>query len=317
MKDDEKTREQLLIEMTELRSQNAALEKLKAVSKSAELLTQEAIRYAESIVETIRHSLLILDSDLKIISANRNFYTAFKVSPGETIGKFIYELGNKQWDIPKLRDLLETILPKKEAFNDFEVDHVFQYIGHKVMLLNARQVYRQDINSKTILLAIEDITEHKRLENILAESEYVFRRTYETANDAIFLLEKSEGKIAHANPATEKMLGYTEKENIGNKLQDVGVLLDKFDIKTILQTLDKSGIIHYHDVPLKTKSGVHKYADIYLVNKATLLQLNIRDITESKLAKDHIQEVNRTFVGRELKMAELKERIAELEKRIS
>jgi len=317
MKDDEKTREQLLIEMTELRSQNAALEKLKAVSKSAELLTQEAIRYAESIVETIRHSLLILDSDLKIISANRNFYTAFKVSPGETIGKFIYELGNKQWDIPKLRDLLETILPKKEAFNDFEVDHVFQYIGHKVMLLNARQVYRQDINSKTILLAIEDITEHKRLENILAESEYVFRRTYETANDAIFLLEKSEGKIAHANPATEKMLGYTEKENIGNKLQDVGVLLDKFDIKTILQTLDKSGIIHYHDVPLKTKSGVHKYADIYLVNKATLLQLNIRDITESKLSKDHIQEVNRTFVGRELKMAELKERIAELEKRIS
>ena len=284
------------------------------MNKSAELVAQESVRYAESIVETVRDPLLVLAADLKIISANRNFFTTFKVNSDETIGQFIYELGNRQWDIPKLRQLLETILPEKEVFNDFEVEHVFQNIGHKIMLLNARQVYRQDINSKVILLAIEDITERKRLENILAESEYIFRRTYETANDAIFLLEKSEGKIAHANPATEKMLGYTEKENIGNKLQGVGVLLDKLDIKTILHTLDKSGIIHYHDVPLITKSGVHKYGDIYIVNKASLLQLNIRDTTESKLAIEQLEETNRAFVGRELKMVELKERIAELEK---
>jgi len=315
MKDDEKTKEQLLIELTELRQQNTALEKSITESKSAKLVAQEVLRYAESIVETVREPLLVLDANLKIISANRNFYTTFKVNPGKTIGSFIYDLGNRQWDIPKLRELLETILPKKEEFHDFEVDHTFQDIGHKTMLLNARQIYREDIDSKIILLAIEDITENKRLENILAESEYIFRRTYETANDAILLLEKREGKIAHANPATEKMLGYTEKECVGNKLQDVGVLLDKVDIKTILQALDKNGIIHYKNVPIEAKSGQNMDADIYLVNKATLLQCNIRDITERKQATDLLEEMNRVFVDRELRMIELKEQIAKLEKK--
>ena len=164
MKDDNKTKEQLVDELTELRSQNAVLKESITGGISSELAVEEARRYAESIVETVRDPLLVLDADLKIISANRNFYTTFKVALGETIGSFIYDLGNKQWDIPKLRELLEDILPKKEAFDDFEVAHNFQDIGHKIMLLNARQMYRKDIDSKIILLAIEDITERKEIE---------------------------------------------------------------------------------------------------------------------------------------------------------
>jgi PAS domain S-box-containing protein len=315
MKDDEKTREQLVIELKELRTQNIALEKSIAGSKLADLVLQESARYAESIVETVREPLLVMDEDLKIISANRNFYSTFKVTPGETIGNFIYELGNGQWDIPKLRELLEEILPQKEVFEAFEVDHNFQDIGHKFLLLNARQIYRKDIKSKMILLAIEDVTEYKRLENLLKESEHIFRRTFETANDAIFLLEKREGKIVHANPATEKILGYTEKESIGNKLQEIGVKIDMSDLQKTMQTLDKNGIIHYNNVPIKTKSGQHIDADIYLVNKSTLLQCNIRDISERKRAIDNLEDMNRIFVDRELKMMELKERIAELEKK--
>ena len=315
MKDDKKTREQLVIELSELRSQNVALEKSIADSKLADLVVQEAARYAESIVETVREPLLVMDANLKIIMANKSFFTTFKVTPGETIGSFIYNLGNKQWDIPKLRELLEKILPKHKAFYDFEVEHIFQDIGHKIMLLNARQIYRKDIGTKMILLAIEDITEHKRLENLLTESEYTFRRTYETADDAILLLEKREGKIAKANPATEKMLGYTEKESIGNKLQDVGVLLDMGDIKTTMQTLDKEGIINYNNVPIKTKSGQHIAADLYFVDKSTLIQCNIRDITESQRYKKQLEETNRAFVGRETRIIELKEQIAELKKK--
>jgi PAS domain S-box-containing protein len=314
MKDDEKTKEQLLHELTELRLQYAEMEKSNTGNKAAELVVREDDLYSNGILDAVRHSLIVLDSNLKIISANKSFYTTFNVTPGETVGNFIYNLGNKQWNIPKLREMLEKILPDKEAFNDFEVVHDFQDIGHKVMILNARQMYRQDINTKIILLAIEDITERRRLENLLTESEYTFRRTFETADDAILLLEKCEGKIDRVNPAVEKMLGYIQDECIGKILQDIGVPLETMDIKTMTQTLDKNGIINYRNIPIKTKSGQRIAVDIYLVNKSRLIQCNIRDITESQQAKDYLVEVNRAFIGREMRMTELKEQIAELEK---
>ncbi len=167
MKDDSKTNKQLIDELAELRLQNVKLKKTITESKAADLVAQEATRYAESIVETVREPLLVLDANLKIILANGNFYNTFNVTPGETIGSYIYDLGNKQWDVPKLRELLEDILPKKEAFDGFEVAHKFRDIGQKIMLLNARQIYRKDINSKIILLAIEDITQRKQIDTTL------------------------------------------------------------------------------------------------------------------------------------------------------
>ncbi|MDQ1240437.1 MAG: hypothetical protein QG577_2623, partial [Thermodesulfobacteriota bacterium] len=290
VKDDHKTNKEFDHEVEELRSQNADLKKSITGNISAELGAEEARRYAESIVETVREPLLVLDADLKIISANRHFYTTFNVIPSETIGCFIYDLGNNQWDIPLLRELLEEILPEKQAFDDFEVAHDFQDIGHKVMLLNARQVYRKDIDAKMILLAIEDITERKRLEELLTESEERFRRLFETANDGIVLLEKGEGKITHANPAAEKMLGYTTKESIGNKLQDIGISLDLGDFQTTMENLNKTGMIKYDDVPAKTKAGQHIDTDIYLVDRARLVQCNIRDITERKRTEEALRE---------------------------
>jgi two-component system cell cycle sensor histidine kinase/response regulator CckA len=295
MKDDHKTKQQLIHEPTELRSQNAELKKWTAEGMSAELVVEEAHSYAESIVETVREPLLVLDGDLKIVSANRNFYGTFKVSPDETIGSFIYDLGNKQWDIPLLRELLEEILPEKETFNDFEVAHCFQDIGHKIMLLNARQIYRKDIGAKMILLAIEDITDRKRLEALLTESEERFRRLFETASDGIVLLEKKEGKITHANPATEKMLGYALDESIGNKLLDIGISLDLGDFQTTMENLNMYGMIKYDDVPAKNKSGQHIDTDIYLVDRAKLVQCNIRDITERKRAEEALRESEELF----------------------
>ena len=157
------------------------------------------------------------------------------------------------------------------------------------MLLNARQIHRKDIDAKMILLAIEDITEYKRLESLLTESEERYRRLFETASDGIVLLEKREGKITHANPAAEKMLGYTKKESVGNKLQDIGVSLDMGDFQTTMQNLNLSGILNYNDVPVKTKSGQHIYTDIYLVDRARLVQCNIRDITDRKQVEEGIR----------------------------
>ena len=117
--------------------------------------------YAENIVETVREPLVVLNSDLKILIANHSFYDTFRVTPVETIGNFIYDLGNRQWDIPELRVLFEEILPLDTVINDYEVEHDFLGIGRKTILLNARQISREKIGSHIILLAMEDITNRK------------------------------------------------------------------------------------------------------------------------------------------------------------
>ncbi|MGH8531204.1 MAG: ATP-binding protein [Gammaproteobacteria bacterium] len=120
--------------------------------------------FAESIVAAVRAPLLVLDADLRVVSANRSFCQTFKVSPGEAQGQLLYDLGDRQWDIPKLRELLEEVLPKNTSFDDFEVEHDFETIGRRTMLLNARRIYREANKTQTILLAIEDITARKQTE---------------------------------------------------------------------------------------------------------------------------------------------------------
>ena len=130
--------------------------------KGLEQMAQDARVYAESIVDTVQESLLTLDKDLRVISANSSFYSTFQVSSEETLNKFIYDIGSGQWDIPSLRELLEDILPKNTHFKNFEVDHVLTGIGRKVMSLNARRIYQQGTSTERVLLAIEDMTERKR-----------------------------------------------------------------------------------------------------------------------------------------------------------
>jgi len=100
----------------------------------------EASEFAENLINTVREPLISLDQDLRVVTVSRSFYEFFKVKPEETVGHLIYDLGNKQWDIPKLRELLETILPQKASFDNYEVEHDFTTIGKRIMLLNARQI---------------------------------------------------------------------------------------------------------------------------------------------------------------------------------
>jgi PAS domain S-box-containing protein len=153
----------------------------KLVSANKELVFQEVIKksaddaleYSDSIINTVREPLIALNQDLRVVTASRSFYEVFKVKPEETIGQLIYDLGNHQWDIPKLRDLLETILPEKATFDNYEVEHDFSTIGIRIMLLNARQIERGWGKERIILLAIEDITERKRLEVELLAAKFV------------------------------------------------------------------------------------------------------------------------------------------------
>jgi len=118
----------------------------------------ELQEYAQDIVDTVREPLIVLNKYLRVESANRAFFKTFKITPEKTKGELIYNPGNRQWDIPKLRELLEKIIPEKSSFEDYEVEHKFPKIGHKKMLLNARKVIRKTEGVELILLAIEEVS---------------------------------------------------------------------------------------------------------------------------------------------------------------
>ena len=177
---------------------------------------QDAREYAENIVETVRKPLVVLDSDLKILTVNHSFYETFKVTHEATIGNYFYDLGNGQWDIPRLRVLFENILPHDTVINDYEVDHNFPKIGRKIILLNARQIFRKNIGSHIILLAMEDITARKQAEEELLKAEALQRAIFNSANFSSIATD-AKGVIQIFNVGAERMLGYTAAE-VMNKI---------------------------------------------------------------------------------------------------
>ena len=157
-------------DITERKEIEAGLEKTRKELAVIKIAADEASEFAESVINTVREPLISLDQNLRVVTVSRSFYEFFKVKPEDTVGQLIYDLGNKQWDIPKLRELLENILPQKVSFDNYEVEHEFATIGRRIMLLNARQIKRSLGKERIILLAIEDITERKKIEKGLERS---------------------------------------------------------------------------------------------------------------------------------------------------
>jgi signal transduction histidine kinase/CheY-like chemotaxis protein len=191
-------------------------------------LLEQIETYAQDVVATVREPLLILDSSLRVHSANRAFYQTFHVSSEETENRLIYELGNGQWDIPDLRTLLEDIVPKSSVFNDFELEHDFPVIGRRVMLLNARKL-RQGSHAELLVLAMEDVTERRRAEGEVAKAKEVA----ETANrtKSLFLANMSHELRTPLNA----ILGFSEM------LQEEAVERNLQDFNTDLQKISTSG----------------------------------------------------------------------------
>ena len=148
----------------------------------------DACGLAQAIVDTVREPILVLDKELRVIAASRSFYSAFKVSPDHTQGRHLYELGDGQWDIPRLRVLLEKIVPEHGVMEGYEVEHEFPGLGHRTMCLNARQVFYQSGAGTTILLSIEDVTERLILE----------REKDELLKQKEVLLEELEHRMANS-----------------------------------------------------------------------------------------------------------------------
>ena len=220
MNDYAKTKPELVHEITELRKRYAALEKSAHECRQLETEIQDAREYAENIVETVREPLVVLNYDLKILTANLSFYDTFKVTPEETIGQFIYDLGNRQWDIPKLRVLFEEILPHDTVFNGYEVEHDFLDIGRKVILLNARQIFREDIGSHIILLAMEDITERKGAEERIGEVIRQQQAILDNIPNSAWLKDRL-GRYVAVNEPFSRSFGLQPRDMVGKNEFDI------------------------------------------------------------------------------------------------
>lgn len=245
---------------------------------------QDAVTYADDIIATLREPFVVLEKSLRVHTANRSFYETFQVSKEETEGRFIYDLGNRQWDNPRLRDFLEKILPQNHSFRDFDVDYDFPAIGRKIMLLNARRFVSVDSQPELILLAIEDVTDRRLARAALQTSEVRYRRLFETAKDGILILDAETGKILDANPFMTEMLGYSHTEFLGKELWEIGLFRDASENEAAFRELQRHGYIRYDNLPLETTRGdrveVEFVSNVYDVDHRHVAQCNIRDISE-------------------------------------
>ncbi len=293
--------------------------------KRSEQAIAVARDYAEGILRTTRYPLVVLTSDLRVDTANAAFYKTFRASPRETEGRLIYELGNGQWNIPKLREFLEDILPRNSFFDDFEVTHEFQNLGRRTMLLNARRLDTTEQGApKKILLAIDDVTEGKQWEAVRM-SEARYRRLFEAAKDGVLIVDPDTSRITDANPCMTELLGYTRDELVGKELCDIGLFASRTTCAAAFRELSEKGIYRDDNLPGQTKTTEHRQlemvSNLYEEEGRQVIQCNIRDITERKQAETALREAKNRLANQAEKLerlvaertAALRETVGELE----
>jgi signal transduction histidine kinase/CheY-like chemotaxis protein len=257
---------------------------------------QDMETYAQDIVATVREPLLMLDTSLRVRSANRAFYQTFQVSPEETENRLIYELGNGQWDIPALRTLLEDVIPTSSVFNDFELEHTFPRIGRRIMLLNGRKL-RAGSHDELLVLAMEDVTERRRSEAELEAIETYAQSIVDTVREPLLILD-STLRVRSANRAFYDTFNVSLEETetrliyeLGNGQWDIPAL------RTLLEDIIPASSV-FSDFELE-----HDFPDIgqrvMLLNArklqaghhGELLVLAMEDVTERRRSEAEVQAI--------------------------
>lgn len=277
---------------------------------------QHALAYAENIIATLREPFVVLDKSLRVRTANTAFYRDFHVSKEETQGRFVYDLGNGQWDIPQLRTLLSQVLSNSHPVEDFEVEHAFPAIGKKAMLLNARRFPPESNDPELLLLAIEDVTDRRRAEAAVQHSEVRYRRLFEKAKDGILILDADTGKVIDANPFMTTLLGYSHTEFLGKELWEIGLFRDIQESRAAYRELQEKGYVRYENLPLESRSGqkveVEFVSNVYTENHHQVVQCNIRDITERRQMLNRVRESEDRLASELRAMTRLQQVVARL-----
>jgi PAS domain S-box-containing protein len=272
--------------------------------EQAARLLAEGRRYAESIVDTVREPLVILTHDLKVNSANRPFYDTFRVTPEEAIGRPMAEISGGVWAMPELQEALSVIVPKHEELKDFKVTVEFPGMGQKVMLLNARKLYRVGNGTTMLLLAIEDITERERFETMLKHERDLLGELMDNATECIYFKDTEcrftrinrglASRFGLANPADAE--GKTDfdfytKEHAQPTLEDEQAVMRSGQpmTKEEKETWPDGHVSWVLTVKLPLHDAAGKVVGTYGLS---------RDITERKQAEARLEELNAALSAR-------------------
>jgi signal transduction histidine kinase/CheY-like chemotaxis protein len=256
-------------------------------------LVEELETYAQDIVDTVREPLLMLDTTLRVRSANRAFYQTFQVTSEETENRLIYELGNGQWDIPDLRTLLEDIVPKSSVFNDFELEHDFPTIGRRVMLLNARKL-RPGSHAELLVLAMEDVTERRRSEADMKAIETYAQNIVDTVREPLLILD-TDLRVRSGNRAFYQTFLVTSEETENRLIYELGNgQWDIPDLRTLLEDIvPKSSVFNdfelEHDFPaIGRRVMLLNARKLQAGHHGELLVLAMEDVTERRRAEEEV-----------------------------
>jgi signal transduction histidine kinase/CheY-like chemotaxis protein len=258
-----------------------------------EPLVEEIETYAQDIVDTVREPLLMLDTTLRVRSANGAFYQTFQVSPEETENRLIYELGNGQWDIPALRTLLEDVIPTSSVFNDFELEHTFPIIGRRVMLLNGRKL-RAGSHAELLVLAMEDVTERRRSEADLKAIETYAQNIVDTVREPLLILDTTL-RVRSGNRAFYQTFQVSLEETENRLIYELGNgQWDIPDLRTLLEDIvPKSSVFNdfelEHDFPaIGRRVMLLNARKLQAGHHGELLVLAMEDVTERRRAEEEV-----------------------------
>ena len=254
---------------------------------------EEARDYAEGIIETVREPLVVIDSDLRVRRATHAFYDIFLVSREETENRFLYTLGNGQWNQPRLRELLTAALFQSEPFRDFELEHEFPHIGRRVMRLNGRRIPFSPSQQLMLLLSIEDVTERREI------AEIRYQRLFETAKDGVIVVDVETRTVTDVNPHFLEMTGYAREDFVARSLVECGKKLGMTHISEGVEATRQSEVVRYENLQLTTRGrgpiAVDVVGNSYSVGTQPVIQFNIRDASARERAFKALRESEQRF----------------------
>jgi two-component system, chemotaxis family, CheB/CheR fusion protein len=267
-------------------------------------MLHEAYEYSEAVFATIHEPMLVLDKNLRVKSANKTFYKTFKVKAEETEGILLYDLGNKQWNIPSLRELLEDLLPKNTHFHDFKITHTFPLVGEKTMLLNARRIIQKVNQDELILLAISDITEQAIARSKIESSEKRYNMMLMNSPFTFAVLKGEDLIIDLANERIKEVWG-RGNDIEGKSLLEIMPEITDTPFPALLDEVRATGI-PFHGVEVQSPKNLHGHVreeyfnfvfQPYWEADETISGITIigNDVTEQVIAKRKTEQSEKKF----------------------